>query len=99
MVVIDNASQDGSADALQHVNLQRNADNVGFAVGCNQGAKLGSAKSILFLNSDARVERETIEEAVSFLQRHPDVGVVGVRLVGEDGKTQRVQLSTSIECC
>src|SRR5436309_5277498 len=60
IIVVDNASTDGSAVGLAteraRLDLIRNAKNIGFAAACNQGAKRGSAPLSLFLNPDVRVK-------------------------------------------
>jgi GT2 family glycosyltransferase len=95
VIVIDNASRDGSCERLQGEGLSleivRNPDNRGFGAACNQGATRGRAPFLLFLNPDTRVARDTLSRAVDYL-RAPEqdrVGVVGVRLVDDAGRTQR----------
>ena len=72
LVVIDNASRDGSADALPGqglpLSVQRNAANRGFAAGCNQGAAGSRADYILFLNPDTRLGPASLAPAVAFLE-------------------------------
>ena len=93
VVVVDNASGDGSADDLDRPGLAltvlRNADNRGFAHACNQGAALGSAGAILFLNPDTQVSRSGIAAARAQLEADPGTGIVGARLVDEAGRTHR----------
>ena len=93
VVVVDNASGDGSAEGLDRPGLAltvlRNADNRGFARACNQGAALGSADSILFLNPDTQVSRDGIAAARARLEADPGTGIVGARLVDEAGRTHR----------
>src|SRR5262249_28323398 len=71
VIIIDNASTDGSADGLsaRHVRLDlvRNAENRGFAAACNQGAARGSAPFVLFLNPDVVVGADTVESTARFL--------------------------------
>src|SRR5205085_12045582 len=58
ITVIDNASTDGSCDALHAalpLTLIRNAENRGFAAACNQGAEGAEADLLLFLNPDTRL--------------------------------------------
>jgi GT2 family glycosyltransferase len=58
IVVVDNASTDGTRDAVREsegVLLAENADNRGFAAGVNQGAKLLESGTLLILNPDARL--------------------------------------------
>src|SRR5262245_53984480 len=95
VVVIDNASTDGSAKALnaERLSLETlfNEDNRGFAAACNQGARRGAARWLLFLNPDVRVERDAVEGAVGYLD-NPDnskVGIVGIKLLNVDGRVSR----------
>lgn len=93
VVVVDNASTDGSAEGLERpdlaVTVLRNADNLGFARACNQGASLGRADAILFLNPDTEVSRTGLGEARAVLEADPRTGLVGARLVDASGATQR----------
>ncbi|CAO4134498.1 glycosyltransferase family 2 protein [Methylorubrum extorquens] len=93
VVVVDNASSDGSVEGLDQPGLAltvlRNADNHGFARACNQGAALGSAAAILFLNPDTQVSRAGIVAARAQLDADPGTGIVGARLVDDAGQTHR----------
>ncbi|MCA1709432.1 MAG: glycosyltransferase family 2 protein, partial [Actinobacteria bacterium] len=91
VVVVDNASTDGSADvaAALGVRVLRNQDNAGFARAANQGAAEGNGELILFLNPDARIKPAELEKLVNHLDRDPTQAVVGPRLVGLDGTEQR----------
>ena len=93
VVVVDNASTDGSADGLDRPGLAltvlRNTRNLGFARACNQGAALGTADAILFLNPDTEVSRDGIGEARAVLEAEAETGIVGARLVDETGRTHR----------
>lgn len=92
VIVVDNGSSDGTVEHLrQHfpeVELILNKRNVGFAVGNNQGMARATADFILLLNSDAFIDAMTIERALEVMRRRPATGVVGVRLVNEDGTFQ-----------
>jgi GT2 family glycosyltransferase len=93
LVVVDNASTDGSADILARdfpaVRWWRNDRNHGFAAACNQGASAADSEFLLFLNSDALLPQDALNIFEEFFRRHPEAGQVGVRLVGEDGRLQR----------
>lgn len=91
VIVVDNASRDGSEDDLPGGGLPliavRNGDNRGFAAACNQGARLGSAPFILFLNPDTRLLPESLSAPLQLLQDPAavDIGIVGVQLVDGNG--------------
>jgi GT2 family glycosyltransferase len=86
--VVDNASSDGSADMVRKespdVRLIANSDNVGFGRANNQALKMCQGRYVLFLNPDTLVPEGSVEKMVRFLDRHPDVGMVGPELI--DGK-------------
>jgi GT2 family glycosyltransferase len=93
VVVVDNASSPpvtiDPALSLPGVVI-RNADNVGFAAGCNQGAAMGAAPFLLFLNPDTKVDADALRTAGAWLDR-PDaarVGAVGLQLVDRDGRPE-----------
>jgi GT2 family glycosyltransferase len=91
-VVVDNASGDGSAEAVAaqfpHVRLLRNAENVGFGRANNRGLAETRAPFVLFLNSDAELRTGSLETLVRVLQDRPGVGLVGPRTVEADGVVQ-----------
>jgi GT2 family glycosyltransferase len=93
IVVVDNQSADGSADAARQfpgVRVIETGANLGFARGCNAGIRASTGANILLLNSDTIVPEHTIDALVAELDRRPDVAVIGPRLVDGDG---RVELS------
>lgn len=94
IIVVDNASTDDSADFLANhsgVNLIRSLENFGFAKACNLGAQKANADFLLFLNPDAAVYPETIDKALTFMQKpsSANIGICGVQLVNEDGHVAR----------
>ena len=68
-----------------------NENNVGFSRACNQGARLGSACYLLFLNPDAGLFENSILAPLQFLEseKNLDVGICGVQLVDEAGDVSR----------
>jgi len=92
IVVVDNASVDGSADAVRaqhaHVGLVANIDNVGFSKANNLGIRATRAPYVLILNADAAVRPGAVETLVSVLESRPDVAIVGPRTVSADGTIQ-----------
>jgi hypothetical protein len=93
VIVVDNASHDGSAERLQGGALDlaiiRNPANRGFGAACNQGAAAGRAPAILFLNPDTRVRPDTLRLALDHLAGSPGVAILGVRQTDESGTTLR----------
>ncbi len=93
IIVVDNASEDGSADLVAEqfpqVVLQRNARNDGYAGGNNQGIQRARAPFLLLLNSDTEVRGEALSQLVGFLKEHPEYGAVAPRLVHESGEVQK----------
>lgn len=91
IVVIDNASHDGSAAALETIDgirLIKNNDNLGYAGGNNQGFNLTTSEFVLLLNQDTIVNTEAIQTAYQWLNRHSTYGAATVRLRNDDGTTQ-----------
>jgi GT2 family glycosyltransferase len=93
VVVVDNASADGSADMVAErfpsVQLIRNRENRGFAAGCNQGIEATSSEFVLLLNSDAFIDRDALEGMISFMREVPEAGVCGACLIERDDEPQQ----------
>jgi len=79
VVVVDNASTDGSADLVSErypqTRLVCNAENRGFAAACNQGAALSLGEVLVFLNQDTRVQAGWLESLVEGLHGSDTVGL------------------------
>lgn len=92
IVVVDNASTDGSlemlADEFPRVQVVANQENVGFAAANNQGIDQATGRHLLLLNPDTRIVDRALVEMVRYLDDHPKVAVVGPRLVLPDGTIQ-----------
>jgi hypothetical protein len=92
VIVIDNASRDGSADYLEqsfpHVRLIRSASNVGFGRANNLALPFIDSPFILLLNTDAFVAEDSLERAMGYIENDERCGILGVRLVGRDGEIQ-----------
>lgn len=92
VIVVDNASNDRSADLAAVLGAQvvvRNPENRGFAAAANQAARLGRGELILFLNPDATLAAEDLDRLVSTLDADPGLFAVGARLRHPDGTEQR----------
>lgn len=92
VVLVDNASHDGTADRVAQrypaVRLVRSSHNLGFAAGNNLAAQHARGRLLLLLNPDAMPEAGTIARGMALMDAHTGVGLAGARLLGEDGQTQ-----------
>lgn len=92
VVVVDNASQDGSAAMVRQkypeATLIECRDNHGFGQANNLGFGRSRASAVMLLNSDAELLEDTGTELVRFLARMPSAGVVGPDVVLHDGTRQ-----------
>jgi N-acetylglucosaminyl-diphospho-decaprenol L-rhamnosyltransferase len=90
IVVVDNDSADGSADALElefpDVTVLRSGDNLGFARAVNLGARATGAEYLLLLNPDTVVRTGALAALLDFARTHPEHGVYGGRTFREDGE-------------
>jgi N-acetylglucosaminyl-diphospho-decaprenol L-rhamnosyltransferase len=92
VVVVDNASSDGSYEAVRkafpQVTATANVTNRGFGAACNQAIPLTSAPFLLLLNSDARLTQPAIEALRQCLNRNPRCGAAGCRMI--DGQEREL---------
>lgn len=73
-----------------HFNLIETGENLGFAKGCNIGARRATGDFILFLNPDAIIDEEAASRLKLTAQRmHLQDWIVGARILNEDGSEQR----------
>ncbi|THF69520.1 glycosyltransferase family 2 protein [Deinococcus sp. Arct2-2] len=92
IIVVDNASTDNSLELLktfgESITLICSKINLGFAAGCNLGARQAKSELILFLNPDMEVTSHAISEAVDFmsLPQNLKVGILGIQLLDEHNK-------------
>jgi GT2 family glycosyltransferase len=91
-VLVDNASGDGTVEAVRSehpdVLVVESGRNVGFAAGCNAGLAHCSGRHVLFLNPDAEAAPGALPALVRFLDAHPGAGAAGGRLVSPSGEPQ-----------
>jgi GT2 family glycosyltransferase len=92
VLVVDNASTDGSqslvTERFPHVRLIALDRNVGFGPANNAGIRATHSRLVLLLNSDTVVPPGAIDRLVADLEAHPDVAVVGPRLVDAGGRPE-----------
>ena len=91
VVIVDNASVDGTADELGRVDgaqVLRNTRNLGFGPANNQGAAMARGRHLLMLNSDAWVRRGWLEPLLEVADADPGVAAVAPKLLYPDGRLQ-----------
>jgi GT2 family glycosyltransferase len=89
VIVLDNASTDGSADAIAEqfpqVHLIRSSRNLGFSGGNNLAAQYASREWLLLLNPDTVVLDGSIQKLLAFAEQHPEGAIFGGRTLFADG--------------
>lgn len=89
IVLVDNASSDGSAAAAhaRHPGARviETGRNLGFAAGANRGAETARGELLVFLNPDARVLPGALAGLTDALVHTPGAGIAGGGLMGEHG--------------
>ncbi|MCX7925430.1 MAG: glycosyltransferase family 2 protein, partial [Fimbriimonadales bacterium] len=92
VIVVDNASTDGSAAMVRsefpQVVLIANDANLGYARGNNQAMERAQGEFILLLNPDTEVFENTLSSALAFMRAHPEAGAMGAKQVFPDGRVQ-----------
>ena len=94
VIVVDNASTDGSIDMLREdfagrVALIANSTNRGFGAAHNQAIELSSGRYVLILNPDSRIlHGDVLKRMVAYMDANPDTGVLGPRILNPDGSLQ-----------
>jgi O-antigen biosynthesis protein len=92
VIVVDNASDDGSAAMVREkfpaVRLIESAGNVGFARANNLALKVAQAEFLLLINPDTIVQEDTFRVMLDFFRAHPETGLAGCRILNPDGSFQ-----------
>ncbi len=92
IVVVDNASADGSLEMLRdefpQVTVIANSDNRGFAAANNQAFAAAVGRYVLMLNPDTIMPPGGLRTLVAFADSHPESGAVGPKLLNRDGSLQ-----------
>ena len=91
VIVVDNASDDGSADRIRRAHPEATVlaldRNTGFAGGCNHGVQNARGSYIAFINNDARPDPQWLAAAVAEMARAPDIGCIASKVLDWDGET------------
>lgn len=98
VLLVDNGSTDGSAETFQKVGKEKfwkdkftlvlNNSNFGYAKANNQGIAKAKGKYILLLNNDTILQKDALQNLLTFAEITPDIGVVGAKLLNVDGSLQ-----------
>lgn len=92
VIVIDNNSQDGSAEMIKRnfsqVRLIENAKNLGFAKGYNQGLKIAKGKYLLSMNPDMEMTENSFKKMFDFMEQNSDIGISTCKLAYPDNTLQ-----------
>jgi N-acetylglucosaminyl-diphospho-decaprenol L-rhamnosyltransferase len=89
VIVVDNASSDGSTDAIAgkfpNVTLIRSEKNIGFGPANNLAGKQAKGEYVLLLNSDTVVLDAAVDRLITFARTHPEAMIWGGRTLFADG--------------
>lgn len=92
VLVVDNGSRDGSAQAVRRrfpwVRLLATGRNLGFAAGNNRGLAVARGRYLLLLNPDTVVHGDALGQLVAAADAHPEAALLGPRLLNTDGSLQ-----------
>ena len=98
IIVIDNASFDGSREVINsYPDIKKifNRDNAGFACANNIGIETAGGEYVLLLNSDTVVLPGVIDKMVEYMDKNSDAGILGPKLIGKNGET--IQMSWAFQ--
>jgi GT2 family glycosyltransferase len=103
IVVVDNGSTDATpallAPARGCVRALRNAENLGFAVACKQGAAAARGEFLVFLNNDTLPRPGWLEALLAEVEADSEVGAVGAKLLYPDGRLQHAGVAFARHGC
>ncbi len=93
IIVVDNASSDGSAEHLKsifaNIKIIKNDHNAGFGTACNIGYKQSQGAYILLLNSDATISQYSISTLMKTAYANPEAGLFGPKIISLNGTVVR----------
>ena len=100
VIVWDNASHDGSADAVEErfkqVEVIRSDENLGFGRANNEAGKHALGEFVLLLNSDTETLPGAVEKLLDFAKAHPEAGIVGGRTLFADGSLNKTSVLNAL---
>ncbi|MBO4487034.1 MAG: glycosyltransferase family 2 protein [Bacteroidaceae bacterium] len=92
--VVDNNSSDRSVEYLKEnfsegsfpqLHIIANADNPGFGKANNQAFLQAKGDYVLYINPDTFVSEDTLHQCLTFMEKHPDAGCLGVKMLNANG--------------
>ena len=93
VIVVDNNSNDGSADAVEmkfpRVKIIRCNENYGFAKANNIGIGISRGDFICLINSDVLLRQGCVSRLLEYMESHADIGILGPRTLNADGTLQK----------
>lgn len=102
VIVVDNASTDGTSRMLAEVPYPRlrsvrNGENLGFGRACNQAASIAAGRYLIFLNNDTEVLPLSFITLHNTIRSDPSIGIVGCRLLYPDFTIQHAGIAADSE--
>lgn len=91
VILADDCSTDISREiqkVVENLIVARTEQNMLFLRNCNHAAQKAKGKYILFLNNDTQVQKDWLKPLVDLVERKPEIGMVGSKLVYADGSLQ-----------
>lgn len=92
IIVVDNASDDGSVESIKEkfpsIKLIVNGKNVGFGAANNIAMLHATGKYFLLINPDTIVREDTFTKMISFFEQNPEAGIAGCKVLNADGTLQ-----------
>ena len=91
IIIADDCSHDETKDVslyVHNISHVRNEENLGFLRNCNNAALNARGKYLVFLNNDTNVQKDWLKHLTDLLDKNPDIGMTGSKLVYPDGRLQ-----------
>lgn len=92
VIVFDNASSDKTVSILKNfgsrITLVESKENLGFAKGNNEAAKIAQGEYLLFLNPDTEFFSRGLTKLIEYYQSNKDIGIIAPKLIMGNGQVQ-----------
>jgi GT2 family glycosyltransferase len=96
VIIIDNASEDGTVEALvelfPEVEVIANKDNRGFSAANNQGIVASKGRRVALLNPDTLLTENSFKKIINFMEEHPEYSILGTGIVDENNQPCPIRL-------